>query len=207
MSTKTGLKLKNVPVCFVQGNCHFHNCFSKTKKQGKTKIVSSLVCLWSGVRHVLRHQIACIHNGCLDKENRTAHSRFSHVNNLSTQTGKHKKCSEQNAGRRIWKRNMSLSMSAANCVWTEAQLLEDSLTLDVDGNRGLLAVGRCFVGSTAGDLLAVLDVRGRDVERADRAFSSTVTQQCLRENTNIGSIRVSWGSTLQMVNDIHRKEV
>lgn len=85
--------------------------------------------------------------------------------------------------------------------------MEDSLTLDVDGDCGLLAVGRRFVGSTAGDLLAALDVRRRDVERADCAFSSSVAQQCLRDNTNIGSVKVSWGSILQMVNDIHRKEV
>lgn len=79
--------------------------------------------------------------------------------------------------------------------------MEDSLTLDVDGDRGLLAIGRRFVGSTAGDLLAALDVQRRDVECADRAFSSAVAQQCLCENTNIGSVKVLWGSILQMVNE------
>lgn len=163
----------------------------QNKKRGETKIVSSLVCLWSEVRHVHRHQISCIHNGCLDKENRTAHSGFSHVNNLSTQTGKHKKPSEQNAGHRIWKGNVSSSPSAANYVWTEAQSVEDSLTLDVDGDRGLFAVGRRFVGGTAGDPLAALDVRGGDVERAHRAFSSAISQQRLHENTNTVSTKVS----------------
>lgn len=84
--------------------------------------------------------------------------------------------------------------------------MEDPLTLDVDGDRGLLAVRRRFVGSTAGDLLAALDVRRGDVERADRAFSSAISQQRLRENTNIVSLKVSGSSILQMVDHIHREK-
>lgn len=65
----------------------------------------------------------------------------------------------------------------ANCVWREAQ--RAALTLDVDGDRGLLAVGRRFVGGAAGDLLSALDVGRGDVERAHRAFSSSISQQRL----------------------------
>lgn len=68
--------------------------------------------------------------------------------------------------------------------------MEDSLTLDVDGDRGLLAVGRRFVGGTAGDPLAALYVRGGDVERAHRAFSSAISQQRLHENTNTVSTSI-----------------
>lgn len=57
------------------------------------------------------------------------------------------------------------------------------LTLDVDGDRGLFAVGRGFVGRPAGDALAALDVGRRDVEGADGALSVAVTQQRLRTNT------------------------
>lgn len=64
-------------------------------------------------------------------------------------------------------------------------IFEDSLTLDVDGDCGLFAVGRRFVGGPAGDLLTALDVRGRDVERAHCAFSFAVSQQSLQENTHI----------------------
>lgn len=63
---------------------------------------------------------------------------------------------------------------------------ETRLTLDVDGDRGFLAVGCCFVGGSAGDALAALDVGRRDVERADRALSVAVTQQRLPTNTTAG---------------------
>lgn len=65
----------------------------------------------------------------------------------------------------------------ANCVWREAQ--RRTLTLNIDGDCGLLAVGRCFVGGAAGDLLSALDVGRSDVERAHRAFSSPISQQRL----------------------------
>lgn len=58
------------------------------------------------------------------------------------------------------------------------------LTLDVDGDRGLLAVWSCFVGRSAGDALAALDVGGRDVQRADGALSVAVAQQRLQTNTS-----------------------
>lgn len=57
------------------------------------------------------------------------------------------------------------------------------LTLDVDGDCGLFAVRCCFVGCSAGDTLATLDVRCWGVERADRALSVTITQQCLPNKT------------------------
>lgn len=57
------------------------------------------------------------------------------------------------------------------------------LTLDVDGHCGLLAVRCCFVGCSAGDPLPTLDVGRRDVQRANRALSVTVTQQRLPTNT------------------------
>ena len=54
------------------------------------------------------------------------------------------------------------------------------LTLDVDGHRGVLPVGRRLVGGPAGDELTRLDVAGRQVQRAHRALSAAVPQQGLR---------------------------
>lgn len=54
------------------------------------------------------------------------------------------------------------------------------LTLDVNGDAGLLAVGDCLVGGFAGDLLTRLDVGRREVERAHGAFSPAVPQQGLQ---------------------------
>lgn len=48
------------------------------------------------------------------------------------------------------------------------------LTLDVDGDAGLLAVGHGLVGGSADDLLARLDVGGGDVEGANGALSPPV---------------------------------
>lgn len=66
---------------------------------------------------------------------------------------------------------------------------EGTLTLDVDGDGGLLAAGRRFVGRSTGDALAALDVGCRDVQRADRALSVTVTQQRLQEREREGNKR------------------
>lgn len=54
------------------------------------------------------------------------------------------------------------------------------LTLDVDCDAGLLAVGDRLVGGLADDLLTHLDVGRQQVERADGAFSPAVPQQCLQ---------------------------
>lgn len=58
------------------------------------------------------------------------------------------------------------------------------LTLDVDGDCGFFAGGSCFVGRSAGDVLAAFDVGGRDVQRADGALPVAITQQRLPTNTN-----------------------
>lgn len=42
MSTITSLKLWNVPICCLQRNCHFYNCFSKTKNKEKQKLCQVL---------------------------------------------------------------------------------------------------------------------------------------------------------------------
>lgn len=42
MSIITGLKLWNVPVRCLQRNCHFYNCFSKTKNKEKQKLCQVL---------------------------------------------------------------------------------------------------------------------------------------------------------------------
>lgn len=56
-----------------------------------------------------------------------------------------------------------------------------ALTLDVDGDAGLLAVGDGLVGGLADDLLARLDVGWRQVERAHRALPPAVAEQRLRK--------------------------
>lgn len=55
------------------------------------------------------------------------------------------------------------------------------LTLDVDGDAGLFAVGDCLVGGLADDLLPCLDVGWWKVKSADGAFSPAVPQQRLDE--------------------------
>lgn len=59
-----------------------------------------------------------------------------------------------------------------------------SLTLDVDSDTGLFAVGHCLVGSSADDLLARLDVGGWNVEGADRALSPSISKKSLQEEQN-----------------------
>ncbi len=49
------------------------------------------------------------------------------------------------------------------------------LTLDVDGDAGLLAVGDCLVGGLTDDLLTCLDVGWRQVKRAHSAFPPAVS--------------------------------
>lgn len=56
-----------------------------------------------------------------------------------------------------------------------------ALTLDVDGDAGLLAIGDGLVGGLADDLLARLDVGRRQVERAHRALPPAVAEQRLRK--------------------------
>lgn len=59
-----------------------------------------------------------------------------------------------------------------------------SLTLDVDGDTGLFAVGHCLIGGSADDLLTGFDVGGGNVEGAYRALSPPVSKKSLREEKN-----------------------
>ena len=54
------------------------------------------------------------------------------------------------------------------------------LTLDIDGDTGLLAIGNGLICGTTDDLLSGLDVGGRDVQCADGALSPPISEKCLR---------------------------
>ena len=68
---------------------------------------------------------------------------------------------------------LHVCMRACVCLWVCV------LTLDVDGDAGLLAVGDCLVGGLAGDLLACLHVGGGQVQGAHRALPPAIPQQRL----------------------------
>lgn len=53
------------------------------------------------------------------------------------------------------------------------------LTLDVDGDRGLLPAGNGFVGGAADDALPILYVGGGDEKGAHDALSLAITEKCL----------------------------
>lgn len=59
--------------------------------------------------------------------------------------------------------------SSAGCV----------LTLDINGDGGLLPTGNGFVGGTADDALPVLNVRGGDEKRAHDTLPLAVTEKRL----------------------------
>lgn len=59
-------------------------------------------------------------------------------------------------------------------------LEKGNLTLDVNVDAGLFAIGHSFVGRSTDDLLACLDVGGRQVEGANRTLPPSITKQCLR---------------------------
>lgn len=61
------------------------------------------------------------------------------------------------------------------------------LTLDVDGDAGLLAVGDRLVGGLTDDLLTCLDVGWRQVEGAHGALSPAVSQQGLQTDREVKS--------------------
>lgn len=63
-------------------------------------------------------------------------------------------------------------------IWGETE--SEMLTLDVDRDTGLLAVGDCLVGGLTDDLLTRLDVGRRQVERAHGALSSAIPEQGLQ---------------------------
>lgn len=62
-----------------------------------------------------------------------------------------------------------------------AHLTSWILTLDIDGDRGLLPAGNGFVGGAADDVLPVLNVGGGDEKGAHDAFPLAVTEKCLCE--------------------------
>lgn len=60
-----------------------------------------------------------------------------------------------------------------------ASLASRVLTLDIDGDGGLLPAGNGFVGGTADDALAVLYVGGGDEKGAHDTLPLAVTEKCL----------------------------
>lgn len=69
---------------------------------------------------------------------------------------------------------------AANCHQGSREI--GLLTLDVNGDTGLFAIGDCLVGGLTDDLLTRLDVGRRQIERAHCAFPPAVPEQGLQGN-------------------------
>lgn len=73
------------------------------------------------------------------------------------------------------------------CWWFPSLAWQDPsvLTLDVDGNRGLLPSRDGFVGGPAHDALPILHVTRGDEQGADDALSFAIAQQGLGEGEGI----------------------
>lgn len=67
--------------------------------------------------------------------------------------------------------------------WDHTELRGSSailvLTLDINGDGGLLPAGNGFVGGAADDALPILNVRGGDEQGAHDALPLAITEKCL----------------------------